>query len=201
MFEEPEGATPLSPDEMIGLKYQHITAREELDELEQANIVEGLQWVARRRQGDILQEGLVRALHVRLFGEVWEWAGTFRQREVNLGIDPSQISVQLRILLENARYWADENVYAPLEAGARFHHRMVEIHPFPNGNSRHARIAADIFLNDYYDHPPIDWADGFDLQVINERRDAYIMALGSADAGEFAPLLSFVGQAADKISI
>ena len=194
MFEEPEGATPLGPDEMMGIRFQHITTREELDELEQANIIEGLQWVARRRQGDILQEDFIRALHMRLFSEVWDWAGSFRQREMNIGIDPLQIAVQLRILLDNARFWADENVYTPLEAGARFHHRMVQIHPFPNGNGRHARIAADIFLDNYYDHPPIDWAGGFDLQVANERRNAYIMALGSADAGEFAQLLSFVGQ-------
>ncbi len=194
MFEDPPGATPLSPDDIQGLKHRQITTRGELDELEQANIAEGLQWLARRRQGDILQEDFIRALHVRLFGGVWEWAGTFRQREVNIGIDPLQIAMQLRILLDNARYWADEKVYPPLEAGARFHHRMVQIHPFPNGNGRHTRIAADIFLNDYFGHPSIDWAGGFDLQAENKRRDDYIAALQSADAGDFGPILAFVGQ-------
>lgn len=195
MFEEPKGATPLGPDEMQGLKHKQITTRGQLDELEQANIIEGLQWLARRRQGDVLQEDFIRALHVRLFGGVWDWAGTFRQRDVNIGdVDRLQIAVQLRMLLDNARFWVDEEVYPPLEAGARFHHRMVQIHPFPNGNGRHARIAADIFLKDYFEHPAIDWAGGYNLQIENERRDTYIAALQSADVGDFDPLLVFVGQ-------
>jgi Fic-DOC domain mobile mystery protein B len=193
MFEEPEGATPLGPDEMQGLKFQHIQTRGELDELEQANIQEALLWLSARKRGDILQEEFVRALHRRLFGDVWEWAGTFRQRELNIGINPLQVAVQLRMLLDNARYWVEHGVHEPLEAAARFHHRMVEIHPFPNGNGRHARIAADQFLKDYYDHPPIEWAGGFDLQTENERRDDYIAALKQADAGNFEPLLIFVG--------
>ena len=90
------------------------------------------------------------------------------------------------------RFWAENNTFDPLEAGARFHHRMVQIHPFPNGNGRHARIATDIYLSDYFDQPPIEWASGFDLQADNDRREAYIAALRSADAGDFDPLLEFV---------
>lgn len=193
MFEEPDGATPLGPDEIQGLKFQHIQTRGELDELEQANIQQALLWLSARKRGDILQGDFVRTLHRRLFGDVWEWAGTFRQRELNIGIDPLQVAVQLRILLDNAQFWVEEKVFEPLEAAARFHHRMVEIHPFPNGNGRHARIAADQFLKDYYDHPPVDWAGGFDLQTGNKRRDDYIAALKQADAGNFKPLLIFVG--------
>ena len=193
MFEEPEGATPLDPDEREGLKFQHIITRGEIDELEQANIIQGLRWLGRRRGGDILTDDFVRRLHARLFGEVWDWAGTYRLREKNIGIDPLHIAVQLRLLLDDARYWVDHGTYAPLEAGARFHHRMVQIHPFPNGNGRHARIAADVFLEDYFEHPPIAWASGFDLQADNERRDAYIAALREADNQEFDALLKFVG--------
>lgn len=193
MFDESEGATPLDPDEIEGIKFTHITTRGELDELEQANITQGLRWLARRRGGDILTDDFVRKLHARLFGDVWEWAGTYRQREKNIGIDPIQIAVQLWTLLGDARYWAVHNTYAPLEAGARFHHRMVQIHPFPNGNGRHARIAADVYLEDYFDHPLIEWASGFDLQADNERRDAYIATLRAADAGNLDPLLEFVG--------
>lgn len=193
MLEEPEGATPLGPDDMQGLKFPHIQLRGELDELEQANIQEALFWISARSRGDILQEDFIRNLHRRMFGDVWEWAGTFRQRELNIGIDPIQIAEQLRMLLDNARYWAGREVFAPLEAAARFHHRMVQIHPFPNGNGRHARIAADQYLRDYYGHLPIEWSGGFDLQVENERRDNYINALRQADAGDFEPLLIFVG--------
>lgn len=193
IFEEPDGATPLDPDEIQGLNFGHVSTRGELDELEQANITQGLQWLGRRRGGDILTDDFVRRLHKRLFGEVWGWAGTYRLREKNIGIDPFQISVQLRVLLDDARYWAKNGTYAPLEAAARFHHRMVQIHPFPNGNGRHARIAADVLLNDYYDHHPIEWASGFDLQADSKRRVDYIAALRAADAADHDLLLMFVG--------
>ena len=193
IFDEPEGATPLDPDEIDGLRFAHITTRGELDELEQANITQGLQWLARRRGGDILTDGFIRQLHLRLFGDVWKWAGTYRQREKNIGIAPYQIAVQLRYLLDDARFWVEHGTYKPLEAAARFHHRMVQIHPFPNGNGRHARIAADVFLKDYYSHPAIAWASGFDLQSDTARRNDYIQALRAADGGVFAPLLHFVG--------
>ena len=192
-FEEPDGATPLEPDELEGLKFPHVTTRGELDELEQANIEQGLAWISRRRGGSVFDDGFIRTLHKRLFGDVWSWAGEYRQTEKNIGIDPIHIAVQLRTLLDDARYWAENDTYPPLEAAARFHHRMVQIHPFANGNGRHARIATDIMLEEVYKHPPIAWASGFDLQADNERRDAYIAALRAADAGDIDPLLSFVG--------
>jgi Fic-DOC domain mobile mystery protein B len=194
-FIEPEGATPLDPDERQGLKFSHITTRGELDELEQSNIEQGLAWIARRRRGNVFEDAFVRTLHKRLFGDVWTWAGQYRFTEKNIGIDPVQISVQLRMLLDDARYWAENGVYPPLEAAARYHHRMVQIHPFPNGNGRHARIAADIILEEVYDHPPVEWASGFDLQADNDRRNAYIAALRAADGGDYSPLLAFVGAA------
>ncbi len=191
-FDEPDGATPLDPDEMQGLKFPHVTTRGELDELEQANIEQGLAWISRRRGGSIFDNGFVRTLHKRLFGDVWAWAGEYRLTEKNIGIDPLQIPVQLRMLLDDARYWAEHEVYPPLEAAARFHHRMVQIHLFPNGNGRHARIAADILLEETYKHPAVAWASGFDLQADNERRDAYIAALRAADGKDIGPLLAFV---------
>ena len=193
MADEPEGTTPLDPDEMEGLRFRHITTRGQLDELEQVNIESGLIWLARRRKTDMLTEQFVRNLHRRLFGDVWKWAGQFRRTEKNIGIDPIQIATQLRMLLDDARYWAEHDTFVPLEAGARFHHRLVQIHPFPNGNGRHARIAADTYLAEHFDHAPIDWAAGHDLQHTNERRDAYIAALRAGDADDYGPLLVFVG--------
>ncbi len=191
--EEPEGATPLDRDELEGLKFKHVSTRAELDQLEQVNIQNGLLWLKRRRKTDVLTQAFMRELHRRLFGEVWKWGGSYRQTEKNIGIDPIQIATQLRMLLDNARYWADNDIYAPLEAAARYHHRMVQIHPFPNGNGRHARIAADTYLEACFAHAPIDWAAGHDLMRRNDRRDAYIAALRVADAGEMASMLAFVG--------
>jgi Fic-DOC domain mobile mystery protein B len=190
---DPEAATPLDPNERAGLRFKHVTTRGELDELEQVNIESGLLWLARRRKTDILTERFMRTLHRRLFGEVWRWAGDFRRTGKNIGVDPLQIGVELRMLLDDARYWAEHGTFAPLEAGARFHHRLVQIHPFPNGNGRHARIAADLYVEASFGSAPIDWAAGHDLQRSGDRREAYIAALRAADAGAYGPLLTFVG--------
>ncbi len=191
--EGPEGTTPLDPDELDGLKLKHITTRGELNEVEQVNIQDGLAWLKKRRKFDLLTEKFTRELHRRLLGEVWRWAGTFRQTEKNIGVVPVQISIQLRLLLDDSRYWAEHRTYSPLEAAARFHHRLVQIHCFPNGNGRHARIVADTYLQMYFEHPPIDWAAGHGLTLGNERRDAYISALRNADAGNYDQLLKFIG--------
>lgn len=193
MMEYPEGATPLDPDEMEGLKFKHVTTRGELDHLEQANIQSGMSWMQKNRRSDILSEEYVHDLHKRLFGEVWNWAGTFRRTGKNIGIDPLNIGVDLRTLLDDARYWLEHETYVPQEAAIRFHHRLVFIHPFPNGNGRHARIMADALLLKLYKHPPIDWAGGHDLGSMNERRREYIQALRAADRGDYGPLFAFAG--------
>lgn len=119
-LEYPEGATPLDADELAGLKLPHVTTRDQLDHLEQANIQEGLRWLERRRnKKDVLHEGFVRELHRRLFGEVWSWAGTFRATEKNIGIDPHQIGLQLRHLLDDVAYWIENKTYAPAEIAVR----------------------------------------------------------------------------------
>ena len=186
----PEGATPLDPNELDGLKPKHITTQRELDQLEQANISSGLRWLSRQR-GQVLTDDFAIALHKRLFGDVWDWAGTFRKTGKNIGIDPRHIQVELHTLLHDAQYWAVNKTYSPLKAAARFHHRLVKIHAFPNGNGRHARIMADAILKDIYRVKPIDWAGGQDLQKMNERRVAYIAALKAADREDYAPLFAF----------
>jgi Fic-DOC domain mobile mystery protein B len=189
----PDGATPLDPDELEGLRFKHVSTRGELDELEQANIDEGLQWLKRQKSPDVLTEGFVCTLHKKLFGKVWKWAGTFRRTEKNIGIDPIQIAIQLRQLLDDTCYWIEHETFPPIELAVRFHHRLVLIHPFPNGNGRHSRIMADAVLTKLMDEPAIDWAGGYQLEKLNIRRDEYIKALRLADAHDFSALLKFVG--------
>lgn len=193
IVEDPDGATPLDPDELEGLKARHVTTRSQLDQLEQANVQDGLRWLDRRRNRDVLTEKFMLELHRRLFGDVWKWAGQLRQTEKNIGVDPAQISMQLRLLLDDARYWAERGTYVPLEAAARFHHRMVQIHLFPNGNGRHGRIAADAYITSYFGHEAVDWTAGYDLQAMNPRREQYIAALRAADAGDYSLMLKCVG--------
>jgi Fic-DOC domain mobile mystery protein B len=188
----PEGATPLDPNEMGGLKQKHITTQAELNQLEQANIQSGLGWLSRQR-GNVLTDNFAMTLHKRLFGDVWEWAGAFRKTGKSVGIDPVHIPVELRTLMDDAQYWADNKTYLPSEAAARFHHRLTKIHPFPNGNGRHARIMADAMLDHVYNAKPIDWAGGQDLQKIGPRRTLYISALKAADRDDIGPLMGFIG--------
>lgn len=193
MIEYPEGATPLDYDELEGLRFSHITTRGELDHLEQANIQNGLRWLTRHKSKDILSDQFARKLHLQLFGDVWVWAGKYRLTEKNIGVDPLQISVRLRQLLDDVQYWVEHGTYTPKEAATRFHHRLVYIHPFPNGNGRHARFYADALLEKVYGTDRIDWSGGHNLQQMNKRRHQYINALRSADAGDYSQLFEFVG--------
>lgn len=193
LVDYPDGATPLDPDELDGLKFKHVSTRGELDQLEQAGIIEGLKWLDKQKNPDVLSEAFVLELHKRLFGSVWKWAGTFRRTEKNIGVDPIQVAIQLRQLLDDAKYWVEHGTYAPKELAARFHHKLVFIHPFPNGNGRHARIMADAVLTKLFNEPAIDWAGGYRLEAMNERRDQYIAALRAADGHDISALLEFVG--------
>ena len=140
-LDHPDGATPLDPDEIEGLRFKHVETRGELNQLEQQNIQNGLKWLERQKSiPKILSESFIRRLHKELFGNVWSWAGRFRLTGKNLGVDPTVIGVELRNLLDDTNYWIEHDTFDSLEFAARFHHRLVQIHAFPNGNGRHARI-------------------------------------------------------------
>lgn len=194
VMDAPDGATPLDPDELEGLKLPHIETRGELDQVEQQNIQEGYNWLARQRKyKDFVSEVFLKALHKNLLGSVWSWAGQFRKSEKNIGIDPLHISVELRNLLDDAKFWIDNNTYSREEFAARFHHRLVKIHPFPNGNGRHARIMTDVILEKELGVEPINW--GADSLITDgEHRDRYINALRAADKNDYRSLIEFVSR-------
>ena len=190
-IEYPDGATPLDPDELEGLKHPHVETRGELDQLEQVNIQEGYRWLSRQRKYKLfLNEEFVLDLHRHLFGDVWKWAGTFRKSEKNIGVDPAHIGMELRNLLEDAKYWIENQTYQREELAARFHHRLVKIHPFSNGNGRHARIMTDIILERVLTLEPISWRKGLGSDT-DHRRD-YIDALRAADNYDYQLLIEFV---------
>lgn len=192
IMDYPEGTTPLDPNEMEGLKFPHIETRGELDQLEQQNIQEGYNWLERQRKyKDFLTESFVMELHRRLFGSVWSWAGRFRNRDKNIGVDHSVIGVELQNLLEDARYWVEHATYNREEFAARFHHRLVSIHPFPNGNGRHARIMTDVVLEQVLGVKPVNWGDST-LDAEGGHRETYIRSLRAADDHDYQPLIDFV---------
>ncbi|MDH5379094.1 MAG: mobile mystery protein B [Gammaproteobacteria bacterium] len=193
-FDYPNGATPLDPNETEGLKHPHAETRAELDQLEQQNIQDGYRWIAsQRKYKNFLQEDFVLALHEKLFGSVWSWAGAFRDTEKNIGVDKFQIGVELKNLLDDAQYWVEHCTYGREEFAARFHHRLVKIHPFPNGNGRHARILTDVVLEKLLGLAPINWGAG-ELNGECDHRNHYIQALRAADKNDYGPLIEFVSR-------
>jgi Fic-DOC domain mobile mystery protein B len=182
------GATPLDADELASLIPGHITTQGELNEWEQLNIVQGDTW-ARKRRKEILDEGFLRRLHQQMFGETWRWAGSFRKSDKNIGVDWLQIGVELKKLLDDVRFQVANGSLPLDEIAVRFHHRLVAIHPFPNGNGRHARLIADLLI-ERLGRPRFTWGSA-SLPDSNETRQRYIAALQAADARDIAPLLAF----------
>ena len=147
-----DGQTPLEEAEKDGLKIKSITTQGELDEFEQLNIEKATEWTIRTklRPEKILTENFIKDLHKRMYGEVWKWAGQFRNTEKNLGITWTQIGIELKNLLDDTKYWIENNTYSPEEIAIRFKHRLVSIHCFPNGNGRHSRMMADIIMESIF---------------------------------------------------
>ena len=190
-FDYPEGATPIDPDEAEGLLLTHITTLGELDRWEQENIVEELTWLDKTNPTDILNEQFVKELHRRMFVSVWKWAGHFRRSDKNIGGPWYQISMSLKNLCDDARFWIKLQEELPDEMAIRFHHRLVSIHPFPNGNGRHARLMTDILLENVMKCPRFTWGSG-NLSTPGDIRQNYIAALRAADGHNYEPLLKFV---------
>lgn len=187
-LDEPDGATPLTAEEREALIPGHITLRRELNEVEQAGILETEAWVFGRLPREVLDERFIERLHRRMFGGVWRWAGRYRTTERNIGVDPAQIRPAMRLLLADARYWVEHATYPRDELAVRVHHRLVVIHPFPNGNGRISRLLADL-LAVRLGGERFTW--GQSSLVKGEARRDYITALRAADAHDLAPLIAF----------
>jgi Fic-DOC domain mobile mystery protein B len=188
LFEEPDHATPLSPEERAGLKLAHITLREELNEVEQQNIALAMSWAGSRKHNPV-REPFGRGLHKRMFGDVWTWAGDYRTSNKNLGVEHGTIVPRLYEVFDNVRYWVDHETFPPDEIALRFHHGLVVAHPFPNGNGRWSRLMGDI-LAVRSGQASFTWSGG-DLADAGALRARYIAALQAADSHDFAPLIDF----------
>ncbi|MGO9011113.1 MAG: mobile mystery protein B [Bryobacteraceae bacterium] len=188
-FEPDDAATPLTPEEIRDLIPSHIAYRRELNEAEQENITRAQEWALSRRRRDLLSEKFVKDLHRQMLGDVWRWAGNFRTTQRNMGIDYWLIPTELRQLLDDARAWIEFRTYHPDEVAVRIHHRLVLIHPFANGNGRHARLMADLLVM-RLGGERFSWGRE-SLRDPGAARERYIAALRSADNYDIAPLLLF----------
>jgi Fic-DOC domain mobile mystery protein B len=188
-FNYAKGATPLDPDEIDGLIPLHITTHEQLNEWEAENIIEAEKWLLQNNR-DFLTIDFIKLLHKKMFSKTWKWAGTFRYTEKNIGVMPSLITTELKKLLEDVRYQLQYKTYTTEEIGYRFHHRLVWIHPFPNGNGRHARMITDLLLIKA-GKTRFTWG-GKNLTLASSTREQYIKALKKADKHDYKSLALFV---------
>lgn len=192
-FRYPPGATPLDPNEAEGLIPEHIATQGQLNEWELANIVEAERWAFNpraRNRLDLLSPEFMQLLHQRMLGRTWRWAGILRKTEKNIGVAPEQIAERLRNLCKDVQAQIEYRSWPPDEIAARFHHRLVSIHPFANGNGRHARLMTDLLLV-RSGQERFTWGAG-SLVAEGEVRQRYIDALRSADVRDYTALFAFV---------
>lgn len=193
-IEYPTGSTPIDLDEVGDLIPDYLTTVQELNSVEQSNIADGYLWAERQNLDELLTATFVLTLHKRMFDQVWRWAGKARKSNKNIGVMKEQIMTSLGQLLGDTNYWIENQTYSPDEIGVRFHHLLVKIHAFPNGNGRHARLMTDLLLMKM-GVQKFSWGiteASSPLEVEGKTRSDYIAALRAADAGEYALLLEFV---------
>lgn len=191
-FDYKNGQTPLDEEEKEGLKIKSITTQGELDEFEQLNIEKAVEWTihTKFKSKKILTEKFVKDLHKKMYGDVWKWAGEFRQTEKNIGIPWAYIGIELKNLLNDTKYWIENKTFSPEEIAVRFKHRIVSIHCFPNGNGRHSRMMADIIMESIFANEIFSWHQS-NMVKANGTRNQYIKALIEADNGNFKQLIEF----------
>jgi Fic-DOC domain mobile mystery protein B len=187
-----EGQTPIDEDEKEGLLIKTISTRGELDEFEQANIQQAVEWTIKTRfeKDEILTQDFILLVHKKMFGEVWEWAGTKRKTNKNIGVDKYQISSEIKKLMEDCRYWIDNKTFIPDEIAIRFSHRLVAIHVSPNGNGRHSRLIADILISNVFNKPVFTWGRS-NLSKGGDVRKKYLDSIFEADKGSLQSLIEF----------
>lgn len=185
-----DGNTPLAPEELADL-IPNLATKEELNEWERENILLAREWATsdRTKPEEIASDAYIRKLHRRMFQETWKWAGQYRVTEKNIGGPVHEIRDRLMEVVGDVRYWIQNSTYSPDEIAVRFHHRLVLIHPFPNGNGRHARLMADVLVMKF-GRPAFSWGSA-NLVREGEARRKYLEAIRAADQGDIQPLLKF----------
>lgn len=186
------GQIPIEEGAKEELKIKTISIRGELDEFEQANIEKAIEWSLKRNPTSekILTVGFIKEVHRRMFDEVWDWAGKYRNTNKNIGVDKYQIEFELKKLLDDCAFWVQNHTFSEDEIALRFKHRLVKIHPFPNGNGRHSRLCADILISKGLQKEIFTWGSK-NLSDPGESRTEYLNAIYEADNGNIKPMLEF----------
>jgi Fic-DOC domain mobile mystery protein B len=194
-FEMPAGATPIDADEIQGLLIDTITNQAELNFAEQQSIIESSKWIFEKNHKNILSDQFFKSLHKKMFQSVWTWAGVHRKTNKNIGVEFYEIATEIKKLCDDCEYWIEHKTYVWTEIAARFHHKVVWIHPFANGNGRFARILTDILLKKH-NQAALSWGRNTysedDFSAESKLRAEYILSLREGDAKKFQRLIEFI---------
>ena len=194
-FDMPEGATPLDLDEIQGLLIDTITTQGELNFAEQQSLIESSKWIFETNHKNILTDQFFKNLHKKMFQSVWAWAGKYRTTNKNIGVEPYKISTEIKNLCDDCEYWIENKTYEWVEIAARFHHKVVWIHPYANGNGRFSRILTDILLKKHR-QPKLTWGQitytQNDFSTESCLRTEYILSLREADQKKYKKLMAFM---------
>jgi Fic-DOC domain mobile mystery protein B len=180
--------SPITAEEQARL-LPSLSSRAQLNEIERLNINAARVWAMRGavlQRGDILTEPFSRGLHRRMFAGIWRGAGRYRTTERNPGWEPHRIAEGVGMFLDDAEGWLRFSTYPVREAAVRLHQRLVSIHPWSDGNGRHARLMADIVVASHGEKP-LTWGS----REPESARGRYADALRAAESGEMAPLIEF----------
>jgi Fic-DOC domain mobile mystery protein B len=190
--ENPALEKPLTPEERARL-LPSLSTRAQLNEIERININAARVWAMRSsglRRDDLLTEGFSRELHRRMFNGIWRGAGRYRTAERNPGWEPHRIAEGVAMFFDDAEGWLRFSTYPVHEAAVRLHLRLAAIHPWSDGNGRHARLVADIVVA-AHGEKPLTWGSRPAPGRPSPPRERYIEAVKAADAGDMGPLLEF----------
>jgi Fic-DOC domain mobile mystery protein B len=189
------GETPLTEEDLRGLKLPFVRTREQLSEVEGSNIVVGKQWAlssTHSRLPHIVSIDYIQELHRRMLSEVWEWAGEIRPTQLQNAFASSVPDIRpdlLGLYKDAVEHWLADRQMSPDEFAVRIHHRVVKIHPFRNGNGRHSRLLADVILERHFRLAPFSWGGNANLGNSDPNRAAYLAGLQAADKGDYRPLI------------
>jgi len=187
------GQTPISEEEFEELLIKTISTRAQLDEFEQMNIEIAVEWTMKKNFNidKVFSIEFIKEVHKRMFNNVWGWAGSFRNSNKNIGVDKHYIYPELQKLINDVKFWIENKTFSNDENAVRFKHRLVKIHPFPNGNGRHSRLCADIFISHIFYQDIFSWGSNSNLTIQSDFRKQYIDAILLADEGDIQDLIKF----------
>jgi Fic-DOC domain mobile mystery protein B len=186
--ETPSANSVITPEERA-LLLPSLSTRAQLNEVERLGINAARVWALRAtvlQRGDLLTEAFSRELHRRMFGGIWRGAGRYRTTGREPGWEPHRIAEGVGMFLDDTDGWLRFSTYPVHEAAVRLHQRLVAIHPWSNGNGRHARLMADVVVASHGEKP-LTWGS----RDPESARRRYAEALRAAETGDVAPLLQF----------